>query len=192
MLLNKKALSVASASVASYGVSAICEAFHVSQDVGLGVWAWQNQLVHVHMPRGTTPGHAEFQNFRPQEMFVHAVRSYKVDKCDGERDDRWGHVPSVRYNQTIMTGCGALDQQVPTHDRMEHMNMYDAWNYYLANGTDIPFVKAFEGDWHLHDGVWTPVLHQLSGYEYTKHFQASKNQTSEWKAYTPEDCLPNP
>lgn len=42
---------------------------------------------------------------------------------------------------------------IPGHNRLMHMDMYDAWNYFTVNGTEIPFLKLvnrkdFEGGEH--------------------------------------------
>lgn len=169
-----------------FGITAVCNAYEISQDVGVGVWAWQHQLFHIFIPKGETPGHAEFQFFSPDAMFVHAVRNYKVDKCEGEKGKEW---EAFRHNQSIMVGCGTVNTAVPTHNRMVHMNMYDAWNYFAENGADIPFVLIAENQWTRVDRVWTPVLHQLKGYEATDHYIKYEN-SSIWNAYTPSDCAP--
>ena len=111
-------------SVRKYGITETCKAFDVSQDVGLSIWAWQHQLYHIHMPKGDTPGMGEFEEFKPDAMFIHAVKHFKEsDDCDGVKDD-WDETSSsslLRYNQSIMVGCGHVDRYA--------LGIYIACNY---------------------------------------------------------------
>ncbi|RYH22509.1 hypothetical protein EON65_19080 [archaeon] len=50
MMLNKRALERLRVSSKAFGFTKTCEAFHVSQDVGFGPYAWMMELKHIHMP----------------------------------------------------------------------------------------------------------------------------------------------
>jgi hypothetical protein len=189
MMLNKKAIEVVSTSIKAQGITQTCLAFEASQDVSIGVWAWQHELYHIHIPRSRSPGHGELKNMDPRSVFVHGIRHSKSDKCDGGEEEEWKQT-RIRYNQTIMVGCGSIDQAVPTHDRNRHMDMYDVWNYYAVNGSDISFYKNYEddlSDWTRVNGHWNLDITKLEGYNKTDHYQKYKS-SGEWKSFSPRDC----
>lgn len=97
-------------SVKAFGITELCREFEVSQDVGLSIWAWMHQLHHIHIPKGDTPGAAEFAYFQSDSMFIHAVKHFREsDNCDG-RADEWKNDSMARYNQSVMIGCGDVDK----------------------------------------------------------------------------------
>ena len=62
--------------VKAYGIKETCEAFDLSQDSGIGVWAWLYGLFHIEMPgmqiNGEHKGIAKA--FHPSQMVVHYVK----------------------------------------------------------------------------------------------------------------------
>jgi hypothetical protein len=67
-------------------------------------------------------------------------------------------------------------------------NMYDIWNYFQVNGSDIDF--ASQGRLWNESVInkLVPNIYPLAGYELTKHYQ-DYIVSKVWKAFTRDDCI---
>jgi hypothetical protein len=103
MMLNKKALEQLALSSKSYGLMQTCLAFDVSQDVGIGPYAWMMQLEHIHFPRININGaHQGMSQLHREYFVVHSIKHNGEDFCGSP--EKWPE--SMRYNQSIVVGCG--------------------------------------------------------------------------------------
>jgi hypothetical protein len=135
-MLNHAALDRMKVSSAAYGNKDICNAFQISQDVGVGIYAWMHGVNHVVMPGANVNGeHIGANVFTPTDIAVHYVKHHEKDRCDGKTDNGWPIAD--RYNQEMVVGCGSVDKSVVGHDKKVRADMYDAWNYYRAQGKDV-------------------------------------------------------
>ena len=139
-MLNHAALQKMAVAAAAYGNRDVCRAFTISQDVGIGIFAWLFETNHIQMPGTNVNGdHLGVQAFTPLDIAVHYVKHMESDRCDGKADNGWSHLD--RYNQEMVVGCGDIDRSVVGHDKLKRADMYDAWNYYRSNGQDIVLNK---------------------------------------------------
>jgi len=135
-MLNHALLARMGAGAAAYGLRDTCRVFDVTHDVGLGIYAWLYGASHIHMPATNgNPEHKGMKVFRPADMAMHYVKHHESEHCDGAVDNGWG--TEDIHKQNVVIGCGDLDHPIPGHDKKKRADMYDAWNYYKANGVDI-------------------------------------------------------
>jgi len=149
LMLNHLALQKMAAASASYGLTDTCAAFDLSQDSGIGVYAWLFGLYHIEIPGfQINPEHKGIAKaFAPSLMVVHYVKhepNGRGDNGDTEADrcgkpDLWP--AEDRYNQQLVVGCGEVTKSSPHHDKDKLADMYDAWNYFKVHGTDIVLGK---------------------------------------------------
>ena len=138
---NHAALQRMAAGAAAYGNKDVCNAFIISQDVGIGIFAWMYSCLHVQMPGTNVNGeHKGVDVFTPSDMSVHFIKHGDKDRCDGATDNQWPH--QDRYNQDMVIGCGDVDHSIVHHDPKDRADMYDAWNYYRHNGQDVTLNKV--------------------------------------------------
>jgi hypothetical protein len=188
VLLNRRAFDMIAASTASYSIRSVCREFDISQDLGFGIFFWLFQFYHVYIPGiYTNPNQKGYAALKADLMAIHAVRGIHEDFCNGE------HWPShLRYNQHMMTGCGKPDTATPQHDIHLSLSMYDAWNWFAANGSNVLIGSNDEDkeifEWIIEaNGSVKPVLVHLSGYNTTRHSQ-QHNITDKWVPFTRQDC----
>lgn len=135
-MLNHALLQRMGASTAAYGIRDTCQAFDVTHDVGLGIFAWMHGAYHIQMPQTYSNGdHQGIGVFKPTDMAMHCVKHHERERCDGKADNGW---PAAdRYSQNIVIGCGDIGHPVHGHDQRKRADMYDAWEYYKVHGVDI-------------------------------------------------------
>ncbi len=139
LMLNRAALLKLKSAVASYGVTDVCKTFGVTHDVGFGPFAWMLELFHISIPNvALNGGHLGYAVFQPDQMIVHCVKIKKEENClDGAK---WP--AAYRFLQKFVVGCGEVNRSSPLHNpwgAKQYANMYDAWNYFKANGTALRF-----------------------------------------------------
>lgn len=75
VMLNRAALEVIRTGTKAYGVTKCCKAFDLSQDSGIGTFAWMYRLTHIYMPEiEINYHHSGYSVLSPALMAVHAVR----------------------------------------------------------------------------------------------------------------------
>jgi hypothetical protein len=91
-------------------LQATCTGFDVSQDVGMGVYAWANGLSNIYIPGvEINPDHEGYKILRPGLLAVHSVsRNFECNNDSGAFSD------SLGYRQDPIIGCGSVDENVPS------------------------------------------------------------------------------
>lgn len=120
----------------------MCTSFDVSQDIGLGVFFWQHQLYHTHMPGvNMNVDHLGTAVFAPKMLAVHGVRkSLDREDCEGRNGSVW---KGLRWDQEMAVGCGAVGRPNPGHDSEAHeADAYDATRWFEVHGEDTPFIAG--------------------------------------------------
>lgn len=141
--LNRAALEKIRVGTKEFGVTSTCKLFDMSQDSGIGIFLWMYKLYHIFMPGvQINPNHAGRSIFHPDQMMVHAVRHVPNDHCDGA-----GWPMEERYDQDMAIGCGKVGHPGPFHNPVDGVDMYDAWNYFEENGTDLVLEVPGKNDW---------------------------------------------
>lgn len=190
LLLNKLALEKFGKIAPYSGITETCKAFELSQDGGLGVVGWLLELYHISMP-----GMREFikLNQLVQEgedvLLVHHTKESELDDCEGIN---WP--ASLRYDQSMILGCGNETHPSPFHNNNVSLNMYDVHQYYVHLNKTIRMYNDSEDIAECHyletnnvTGIRFPVLVQLDGYNTTRHYR-NNNILQKWKPYTLDDC----
>lgn len=155
-MFNRVALERMAVAAKAYGNRDVCKAFTISQDIGIGIVAWMFQLNHVQIPGANVNGeHQGYSVFKPHDMAVHFVKKTDTDRCDGQQDNKWP--AKDRYDQDMVVGCGDVGRPIAGHNKALRADMYDAFEYYRANGTDVPLR---EGE---NEFVDRPVIVDASG-----------------------------
>jgi hypothetical protein len=96
LILNHAAVQRISEATSKLGLMKTCRAFDVSQDAGIGVFAWIMELRHIHIPHvNVNVRHAGFEVLKPKDMVVHAVRHIPDEDCRAGK--RWPE--RLRYDQ---------------------------------------------------------------------------------------------
>jgi hypothetical protein len=145
-MFNHALLARMGAAAAAYGNRDVCAAFTISQDVGVGIFAWMFSPYHILMPGAQVNGeHQGAEVFKPTDLAMHYIKHHEDDRCDGKHDNGWSHAD--RYNQDMVVGCGKIDKSVVNHNKNKRADMYDAWNYYRVHGQDISFGKPGENEY---------------------------------------------
>ena len=67
------------------------------------------------------------------------------------------------------------------------MIVYDVWNYFAVNGTDLVLSGPNAPDWYNDGGTWKPIVSYLVGYNTTQHSR-DHNLTKEWADFGLNDC----
>ena len=186
LFLNHHAADILSYRTQYRAATQTCTAFKISQDIALGILAWLLEFYHIYVPNVyTNPSQRGFVALKPDRMVIHGVRHIQQDDCLG---NSWPD--SMKYNQQAMVGCGRINQVSPAHNILNSINMYDVWNYFHVNGTKVPIgiIDEDNNEWINNNGILSPKLLKLSGYNTTKHYQLHRNYKSEWKQFTLEDC----
>ena len=133
VMLNHVLLNKMSSAVSSYGIKDTCRNFDVTHDIGLGIFAWLFQSIHIHMPSTYMNGnHRGIKAFHPTDLAMHYVKHYDTEHCDDNKDNNWTSID--RYNQKVVIGCGDLNHPIYNHNSKLRADMYDAWNYYRIYG----------------------------------------------------------
>jgi hypothetical protein len=188
LMLNKMAVERMRVSTASHGTRQTCLNFELSQDAGIGIFAWIHQLYHIKMPGvALNEHHKGVDVFKPHQMIVHGIKHGNKDDCEGHKE--WPK--HLRYDQNMSIGCGKLDTPHPYHDPNKIADMYDAWNYFAKNGKNVEvghngvndFVEVQVGD----QTKVVPKVVKLPGYENTEHSK-KHNITEKWAPFTLKDC----
>jgi hypothetical protein len=105
MMLNKKAMERLTVSSKNYGLMKTCTEFDVSQDVGIGPYAWMMGLEHIYFPGvNINPPHAGMAALHRENIVVHSIKHNSADECD--HAEKWPE--NMRYNQTLAIGCGSV------------------------------------------------------------------------------------
>jgi hypothetical protein len=121
-MLNKAALGRVKQSTSVYALTETCSNFDVSQDVGVGIFAWIHSLYHIHIPGVEgNQGHEGMTVFRPKEMAVHYIKHTEKDDCEGKT---WPK--EYKHDQQMVIGCGNVDKPGPLHNPADGADMYDA------------------------------------------------------------------
>eukprot|EP01042_Synura_sphagnicola_P005134 gene5134-6541_t len=95
-MLNRAALEVIRTGTKAYGVTKCCDAFDLSQDAGIGTFAWMYRLTHIYMPEiEINYEHSGYSVLSPALMAVHAVRH---DPKTGETQQSVGRSLSRLYD----------------------------------------------------------------------------------------------
>lgn len=140
-MLNHAALAKMGAAAAAYGNRDTCKAFDISQDVGIGIFAWLFATNHIVMPGTNMNGdHKGIGEFKPTDIAIHYTKHHEEDRCDGKADNGWPH--QDRYSQNMVVGCGDIGRPVHGHDKSKRADMYDAWEYFRLHGKDITVNKV--------------------------------------------------
>jgi hypothetical protein len=190
IMLNKAALEQIRRSTADYATTSVCKTFVLSQDAGIGVFAWIHRLYHIKMPGvQINSNHLGSDIFKPDQMAVHAIRHVKEDDCD-MKSNKWPS--SLRYDQQVAVGCGKLGQKTPLHDPKRQADMYDAYEWFEEHGEDIILEKAGVNDFRRAvdengDIKVVPFISRLPGYENTEHSK-KYNVAEKWAPFGPKDC----
>jgi hypothetical protein len=109
----------------------------------------------------------------------HHTSSKVTHPCDTKTWD-----PSMRFDQSAMTGCGSFAKPAPNSDRGR--SMYQLWDYFATQGDDKLHLP--DALWRMHDGRDpVPVLSPLAGYNTTKHAKTNTD-LKQWQAFGPSDC----
>jgi hypothetical protein len=133
------------AAAVAYGNRDICSAFVISQDVGVGIFAWMFGPYHILMPGAQVNGdHHGVDFFKPQDLAMHYIKHHEEDRCDGKKDNGWSHAD--RYDQDMVIGCGKMEKSVVNHDKNKRADMYDAWHYYRLHGKDVVLDRPGENE----------------------------------------------
>lgn len=187
-MMNKVALERIKKSTKVYGITETCKNFDVSQDVGVGIFAWIHRLHHIYIPGlEINPMHKGEVIFRSKEMAVHGIRHTDEDDCEGKN---WPK--EFKHDQQMIIGCGKIDKPGPFHKPADGADMYDAWQWFAKNGEDVEFGINGVNDWA--DVVKTtgeimslPYIYPLKGYNTTRHFK-DYDVTNDWQSFTLNDC----
>lgn len=185
MVLNKIAFHKFTKVSESYGVSELCSVFTISQDVALGIVAWLTEMYRFRLSHVD-----EFVNEKSildsysTLMAIHHIKPVDLDDCDGLK---WSD--SMKYNQSLIIGCGDIDKQPLFHNISQSWTMYDLWNFFKDNNHNI---LLNDEDWDINideDGNhhYQPRLSFLYGYNSTKHYRENKI-LDKWKVYNFSDC----
>lgn len=116
-------------------------------------------------------------------MVIHHIKPTETDDCNGIT---WPE--NMKYNQSLIIGCGDVDQQ-PSHHVNQSWTMYDLWNYYKMTNESIELNSK---DWSIildknGNYLYEPKLSFLYGYKNTKHYRENKI-LEKWKVYSISDC----
>lgn len=185
LMMNRLAIDRMKVSASNYGLTQTCKNFEISQDAGIGIFAWMHSLFHIQIPGvQINSNHIGAQIFSPNEMVVHAIRHIDEDDCDGKE---WP--PAFKYDQTMVIGCGKIGQSSPKHNPSHGVDMYDAWLYFAEKGNDIVVEKEGINDWikDPQSGKIIPSVWPLIGYNTTKHSEKF-DITKEWHEFKMSDC----
>jgi len=135
-MLNHALLARMAVGAMAYGNRDVCSAFTISQDIGIGIFAWMYQANHIQMPGvEMNSEHHGADIFKPDQVAVHFVKHIETDRCDGRKDNNWP--TKDRYNQDMVIGCGDIGKPIVGHDKAKRADMYDAWEYFKTHGKDI-------------------------------------------------------
>jgi hypothetical protein len=137
LMFSRAAIEKMRVASAAHGLMDTCQAFDLSQDVGIEVYVWLFGLYHVWMPSVEINGeHQGAQVLKPEQLAVHGIKHDK-DHCAGKGEEDWPE--KDRYNQHLVIGCGDIDHRGPFHDSKKEADMYDAWEYFRDNGKELEF-----------------------------------------------------
>lgn len=188
VLFNKKAIERISVGVKSHAITDTCKAFDLAQDVALGIFGWLYQLYHIRIPG---IAHKEMlSELKPDDIMVHHIRpNFKIDDCHGAS---WSD--ELKHNQDVVVGCGTLKISNPKHDKTLALDMYDVWQYFRENGTQIELIDDTDLK-HIQNGYFKridndtiePAVMLLGGYKSTKH-SINNDIVTKWVPFTLLDC----
>ena len=190
-MLNHAALERMRAGSAAYGLTDTCNTFVVTHDVGVGPYAWMYQLYHIQMPGVEINGnHKGIAAARPNEMALHFVKHGKNDFCESGKD--WGE---MRYNQSVVLGCGDFGVAVPTKGALA--DMHEVWEYFREHHDNIVLGVDGQAGFKRQDVIINTRVDPTTGQEeeFIQHVLAGPpalqpmkpgdvRQTVGWEEYT--------